>query len=333
MLKSCLGVDFGTNELHLAVSGSSGIRCLHTEAIPQNLVREGRIVSPEAMAEVLKTALKAEKISIKNCALVLPPEQVFIRRTTMPYMTVSQLELNLPYEFHDYIQKDKDMYFYDYAVLDIMRDELGEPKSMELLTTAVSKDVIADYRRLLSKAGLRLTIALPEGFAYRNLIRAYEAKNPEKHPSEYCIVDLGHKAIRAHMFCGDAYDTTRAIECGGATVDDLIADQMEVDTQVAVGYKIANYSGAQELDSCQELYARIAVEILRAINFYSYNNPESNLQDIYFCGGLSRTPALIQAIRQTLTDLQLHDIRELMPPLTEDENAERCPTAVGVMLQ
>ncbi|MEG2037250.1 MAG: pilus assembly protein PilM, partial [Ruthenibacterium sp.] len=235
--------------------------------------------------------------------------------------------------FHDYIQKDKDMYFYDYAVLEIKKDEAGEPKSMELLAAAVAKTVIADYRRLLGKAGLRLTLALPEGFAYRNLIRGYERQHPEQHPTEYCIVDLGDTAIRAHMFRGDAYDTTRAIEYGGAMLNELIADKMEVDRQVAAGYKLSNHEGAQELDSCRELYSHIAVEVLRAVNFYGYNNSDSNLQDIYFCGGLSRIPALMQVIRQMLTNLQLHDIRELMPPLSEEENAERCPAAVGVLLQ
>ena len=49
-------------------------------------------------------------------ALVLPPSQVICRLVTMPRMTTGQLEMNLPYEFSDFIQGVADQYHCDYAV-------------------------------------------------------------------------------------------------------------------------------------------------------------------------------------------------------------------------
>lgn len=332
MAKTYLGIDIGANELHLALINGETVRFLIPEPIPDNLVKEGRIISMEAMAEVLRLAIKKNRVSTKACAVVLPPELAFTRRCTMPYMTIEQLELNLPYEFHDYIQKDKDMYYYDYALLTIKKNELGEPTTMELLAAAVTKEVIMDYRRLVGKVGLKLEIAIPDSFAYRNLILYSQGKSDGEYPTEYCIVDLGHTAIRVHMFRGDSYETTRVIDFGGAAIDQLIADAKDVDLHVAVNYKRTNYEDVQQLASCLELYSRIAVEILRAINFYGYNNPGSSLQDVYFCGGLTSVVPLMEVIRETLA-LQLHEIQSLMPARTEGDFSERYATAVGVALQ
>lgn len=332
MAKTYLGVDIGANELHLALVSGETVRCLPPEPIPDNLIKDGRIISYETMAEVLRLALKKNRVTTKACALVLPPELAFTRRCVMPYMTIEQLELNLPYEFHDYIQKDKDMYFYDYAVLSVGYDETDEPKTLEVLAAAVTKETIGEYRRLLAKAGLKLEIAIPDSFAYRNLILHYEKKHPEEHPTEYCLVDLGHTAIRVHMFHGDAYETTRVIDFGGAAIDQLISEAKDVDLHVAVNYKISNYEGVQEMETCMELYRRISLEIMRAINFYGYNNPDSSLHDVYFCGGLTQVERLMDTIRQTL-EMNLHEIHVMMPQQAVGDSLERYATAVGVALQ
>ncbi|MEG1593847.1 MAG: pilus assembly protein PilM, partial [Oscillibacter sp.] len=246
-------------------------------------------------------------------------------------MTVDQLRVNLPYEFHDYLQNDKDRYFFDYAVVDTRKDEEGKPVELELLISAASKESIADYRALLRKAGLKLSVAVPEYLAYRNLLRAYETRE-SAHPAEYCVVDMGHSAIRIHMYRGTVYETSRVVEYGGAALDALIADATAVDPHVAADYKRANYERAQEIPACRDLYVRMGVEILRAVNFYGFNYPEAELKDIYFGGGLAHVPALMEEIRGELP-LQIHSVEELMPPGVSGESALLFPAAVGATLQ
>lgn len=250
----------------------------------------------------------------------------------MPYMTVSQLKTNLPYEFRDYIQKDKNLYFYDYAVVGIQSDSAGKKQSMDLMVSAVQKKIIDDCRTMLSKAGFRLVTAVPEPLAYRNLIRYFEKKNPDNHPVEYCIMDLGHHAIRMHMFIGDVYETTRQIEYGGAFLDTRIAEMLNVDRQTASRYKEENHEDILSSDVCQNLYGRISIEVMRAINFYGYNNPESDLQDIYIGGALAKAQPLIDTLRADLA-LQVHSIADLMPEMENDEDLVLYSAAVGITLQ
>lgn len=332
MPNTYLGLDLGTSGMKTAVVSGGRIAQLLTVPLPDNLVRQGRITSPDAMAQELRGALRSARITPKACALVLPPETAITRRITVPYMTVEQLKVNLPYEFHDYIKTDKDLHFYDYAVVDVRKDESGAPGELELLAAAIRKETIAEYRAALRKAGLKLSIAVPSCLTYRNLIRQAGARQAEGLPAEFCVVDLGHQAIRIHMYHGAVYETTRVIEYGGAALDALIADTRAVDPHVASGYKLANYEGVQELPVCRDLYGKIALELLRAVNFYEFNTPGSDLGDLYFAGGLTRIGALMELIRSSLESRRIHPIEDLMPP-GSGEDAALCAAAVGAALQ
>ena len=75
--------------------------------------------------------------------------------------------MNLPYEFHDFVQGDKDQYFYDYAVVAVGEGRKGEdgkeePPTLDLLAAATRKETIAAYRRMLRLAGMKLVRAVPE---------------------------------------------------------------------------------------------------------------------------------------------------------------------------
>lgn len=337
MSKAYTGIQIGNYSVKLTQVTDDKIDKISVTPLPENLVKDGRILSVDAMSELIKGIVKDNQIKCKNAAVVLSSDVSFARRTTMPYMPIDQLKLNLPYEFHDYIQNEKESYNYDYAVIGKFENEKGEVESLDLLIAAARNDILDEYTGMLKKAGLKFKLAIPEPLTYRNLLRAYQAKN-ENHPDEYCIVDLGHAATRMHMFNGTIYDTTRVIEYGGAALDALIADYMDVDIHLASNYKISNMYDVQSLDVCRDLYNKIAVELLRALNFYHYNNPESNLNDIYFCGGLVEIEPLMEVIKSTL-DANIHNVAELIPGYdaekydSEKSEAEIATAAIAITLQ
>ena len=48
--------------------------------------------------------------------------------------------VNLPYEYQDAINGEKDNYIFDYAMKGIINDENGNPVEMQLLGAMVHKD-------------------------------------------------------------------------------------------------------------------------------------------------------------------------------------------------
>lgn len=332
MGKSAIGIDIGTGRLKLALCDGGIIRRVVSETLPDHLVREGRVVSYEAMADFIRETMKKCRLYGKECAVVLPTGAAYLRRVSLPAMSVEQLAVNLPYEFRDYLTMGKDHYFYDYAVNELRRDESGALREMDLLAAAVSKELIGAYREMFRRAGLRMKVAAPVECAYANLLRTYGAAHPETAGAERCILDLGHAATRVHIFTGARFEATRVIEYGGGMVDSAIAESLGVDEHVARTYKEADHGGAQVLDGPKSIYANIAVEIMKAINFYGFSNRESDLKDAYLTGGGGEIAALRETVSKSL-ELNIHQIAELMPAGTEGEERAPFAAAVGIALQ
>lgn len=309
MAKLQVGFDFGTGDLKIAVCDGSAVRKLVVQPVPDRLVKQGRIVSFEAMSDFLKQTVSKHRLGAKNCAVVLPSGLAYLRRVRMPAMTTEQLKVNLPYEFRDYLTMDKDKYFYDYALDAMHSDNSGKPVELELTTAAVEKRIIGEYSEMFRRAGFRLQAAAPVECAYLNVIRAQAASSGAL--EECCILDLGHEATRIHIFHNGKFEATRVIELGTGSVDRAIADTLGIDEFVARSHKEANLNGAQELQSAISVYNAIAVEIMKAVNFYGFNNQQSNLRHCYFCGGGARIPALMQAISSAV-DLVMHPAQELL---------------------
>lgn len=333
MGKTTVGFDIGAREVKLALWDGTQVRQLARAPLPENLIQGGRIVSYEAMAELIRAASRKHQLLGKNCAVILPAGQACLLRLTMPAMSVEQLAVNLPYEFRDYLTMGKDQYFYDYAVNHLKRDPDGKPVALDLTAAAVPKGTIAEYREMFRRAGFRLRSAAPPECAYMGLLRAHAAAHPEQANMERCILDIGHTATRVHLYTGARFEATRVIEYGSGAVDAAIARATGVDEHVARTWKETNHEGVQELEGPRSIYGSIAVEIVKAVNFYGFHNRDSHLQDAYFCGGGARIPALLGAISSAVA-LNLHRITELLPPAAQaGEDLPMFAGAVGIAVE
>lgn len=333
MGKVYTGIDIGSSRVKFSVCDTSGAIKIMAEApLPEKMVKEGRVTAPDVMSEFLKAAAREKKATNKETAVILPAELVFFRRVFLPLMTEEQLRLNLPYEFRDYITQDKDKYFYDYALADIKKDEEGNEAELDLIAAATAKSTISNYMTMFRRAGYKLRAAAPVEYAFSNIIRRYEKNHPSEQKREYCIIDLGHTATRLHIYTGSNFEVTRIIDIGGDLIDAAIADELTLDAHVAESYKIANKNNVQAMDACRSIYHNISIEIMRAINFYGFNNHESNLTDAYYCGGGALIPLFLEEIANTV-NLNLHSIEELLPAAKNSENALLCAAAAGIALQ
>lgn len=76
-----------------------------------------------------------------------------------------------------------------------------------------------------------------------------------------------------------------------------------------------------------------AVQVMRVLNFYSFNNVNNTIDSLYYCGGGARYGELIDALKETL-DLPVRSVAELLPEVSLDEEDEwiDSPQAYGVLL-
>lgn len=318
-----LGIDIGNRSLHLVEWDGKSVRGRVTEPLPEGLVKEGRIVSPAVMAEFLKNVRKQSKLHTKEVSLVLHSAECFCRRFDVPAMTHQQLKVNLSYEFRDFITQEKDKYTYDYAVL----DRLDDGQRLDLIAAAALKETISTYEDMLHKAGFKLKVAVPEEVGYVNVLSRFGSE--EAKTGSCCILDLGHAAVNIHMFREGRHQSGRSLDYGCAALDNAIAEHFSVAPYLACGYRETNYQNCQELEQCREIYNFIALEVLKAVNYYNYSNAETPIEWVCCWGGGVNIPLLVQALEETLS-VPVKGWDALLPGLGQDPGSL---PALGAALQ
>ena len=304
MGKMRLGFDLGSSSMKIAIVRQGGPVRLEEVRLPENLMDgSGTIALPHVFTQFLRQTKKELSLPRAPAALVLPPSQVICRLVTMPRMTAGQLEMNLPYEFSDFIQGVADQYHCDYALCQPSRQE-EEENGVPMMAAAAAKSTLAGYHRMFSQAGVRLKTVLPQEMALIQLTRAAE--------KEFCFVDLGHQATRITVVWRDRVQATRQIALGGRSLDMAVADELGVDAFLAGTYKMENYHEIQSSPAVAELCERVAVEILKVVNFYQFTYRSSELSTICLVGGGAALPALRRAIADVV-GLELLAPEDLLP--------------------
>lgn len=354
MTKSCLGIDIGKDQMKLVLMKGENIVKTASVQMPEGLLKDGRIVSVETTGELIRKTMKENKIRCKEAAVVVSSGICFLRNVTMPEMTAEQLVYNLPYEFRDYITDELKKYVFDYSWGS--REEMPKGKKlkkaskkkkkeekpeeeenqkrneMELLAAAAPLEVMEDLRLMTRKAGLKLTFAAPEVSACENLLH-YKLRNEQDKDKEYGILDLGSTSSRLFIFKGDRHQVTRVIERGMEQVEELLADNFHIDIHLAHTWLLANHEDCIHSEVCQDAFSQISVELMRALNFYQFSNPESRLEDIYICGGGASIATMRQSLEENL-DVKIHEAGELLERMngSGDEASSLWMLAAGTAL-
>ncbi len=323
--KSVLGIDIGYDQLKLALTSGGRVMKTAVTQMPENLFREGRFISSETMSSLIRETMRESGMKTSSAAVVLPNEHVYVKNVDVPVMTEEQLAYNLPFEFNDYITGEVGDYLFDYAVID------KEKETLHLLAAGVEKKVVEDTQMMVRKAGLKLVKTAPALCTYISLIRA-QREGLMQVADEMGILDLGYHAITMYMYKQDQHIATREFDMGLSSLDDIIADKYGVERHLAHTYVMKNFENCLGSEECAAFYDNIAVEIMRAINFYQFSNQGSILSNVWVVGGGAANEALVNTIDNTL-EAELHPASELIP---DGDKIDQCSTfaqAIGVTLE
>ena len=323
MASRMIGVEIGSSTLKMSVSVGGRIKQMAYKRMPEDLVREGRVTSAAAMTQFLVEMRKEFGIRPGPCALVLPGQAVISHQVTMPVMNESELLLNLPFEFRDFVGKDGAKFEYDYSVMSV-KDGV-----MELYAAACRKELVEEYYSIFKKAGLTLKVATPAEMAWLNLVR-----QASKQDEDLCIVDIGHNLTRVNIFSGGNFVMGKDIEMGGALIDESIASTERIDPYVARTHKENNLNEVLTADYCVEAYQAIAIEVMKILNFYAYSTGEADkLNHLYCCGGSSVIEPLRTCILKA-TGMTMHHVQRLVRLDGVDiDQSVVCSLAAGAAVQ
>ncbi len=346
MAKSYLGIDIGNDMLKLAFVKDGNVRKAVSAPMPVNLLREGRITSMDALGELIEGTLKENRMHAARAAAIIPGDVCYLRTTQMPRMSADQLTYNIPYEFSDYLTGEVKDYLFDYALIPAEEEkapaeektpaegeaveEAGGDK-LQLLISAVDAGVVNELRQAVREGGMKLAKAAPAECAYIALIRDYESRSGEK-DGEYCFVDLGYRAIRMYMFHGPRHVATRALDVGLSSLTDIIAEAKGVDAHLAHTYLLTNFEDCQTQDYCRAAYDNFSVELMRALNFYRFSNPDSQITKCWLCGGGAGILPLREILSESL-DVEIRTADELLRDASQLTDGFAYIQAIGIAME
>ncbi len=331
MAKKLLGFDLGGYQLKMAqVKGDQLIRYA-VEQMPDNLVKEGHITSFNAMADFIKDSVKKNRLACKECAMSLPADTYFLRRVKLPNMSVQQLKVNIPFEFRDYVTGELSDYVYDYAVLG--SDEEG----LDIMAAATSKATVNGYRTMLKRAGLKLVKLVPDVLGLQSILLPHPGQHEGAGTAgatghDYAILDLGHTSTRIYFFSHGAYEITRTMDSGGPAMARAVAEEKGVDIHIAQLYLEHDQDHVWDLPVMVDMYEEIVTEVSRVMNFYSYNNPNNNIENIYYIGGAVNPDKLAAGVKESI-GLDVIPLYTLVPGGSSFPQVNLGPQAYGVVIE
>lgn len=292
-MKDLLGIDIGTGNIRFV--SKNGYYLVDT---PENAMKDGEVIAFDGLASTIKETIKENGIREKKVAFTLPDPSVYLERIKMPYMSIKQLEFNLPYEFKNVVENDKNDYAYDYAMIS------HDDSEMELIAAAVDKQVLEKYTEMFKKAGLKLVKATCKQMAVSDLLHAKGITQ------DVVLVDLGYSYTTVDIYKEGFYDKSRRIETGIKDFIKVVSEILFCDEHIARQYLFANKDNVQSNQKLIDLYDEIAVHISRAVNYYGYENPNNTLQELYYYGNGSELTPFIQSIESTVS-IKVDPLNEL----------------------
>ena len=326
MRSKILGLDIGSRTVKMALCQNGVMLNCATLDMPEGLMVDDRITDPEYMGDLIRSTMQAHGMRANKAALVISNEVCFLRELSLPRMTVSQLEKNLPYEFTSYIEGDLKDYVFDYQMVG---DVDPESETMSLMAVSLNGELVEQMQAIVHRARMKLVRIAPNESAFQGIIR--RGKGAVAESGEYCFLNLGYNATRMFMFQKDRHTATRVLDNSLRTLETALMADMGVERDLASKYILENITNCHEREACLEIYRAIAVELMRALNFYRFSNPNSTLGDIWVCGGGAMIRPLAETIGSML-GVTLHSADELVPGGEQVKECNNYAQAIGIAM-
>lgn len=322
-MANILGIEIGNKTVKVVEIKGNTLKNFAVVDLPDNIVVNNELIAFEAMGDLLKDIVREHRMSTRRAALVLPDTAVYLRRMVLPAMNEKQLAVNMPYEFKDVLSEEKDKYIYDYSMIGYRKDEEDKVTEMELLGAVANRGLIEKYQEMFKRAGLKLVKAGPRETALSCLVNIL---NEDSEKKDFAILDIGYKSTKVEIFKEGVYEVTRTIDSGAEDIVNVVSEVFDVDPHVASTFLETNKDNVQENEKCVDIYSSIATEVMRVMNYYSFENRDSTLDTLYYCGGGSYIPRFIEEIKE-MVSLELEPLSSLSE--VDKDAIGKCAPAIG----
>jgi type IV pilus assembly protein PilM len=293
--KFVVGIDIGSHAVKVCQierSGKDGYQlvALGTAAISPGAVEDGVLQDAEDVGKAIAELCKNLKLKNKErVGLSISGYSVIVKKINIEMESREELAGRLNEEAEQYIPFDINEVYLDFQVLKAGEDEFDRS---EVMLVAAKKEVIDGYRSMLEDQKLMPVLVDVDGFALENIWTTVSGGD-----KNVCLIDIGASKLNINIIAGGASVLARDVVMGSDDLTQEIANTLDLDYEDAEQIKTGRIEAQEEdKEELHEIFTQICtrwvLEIKKAIDLYSNNNPKKPLSAIVLSGGGSKVRGL-----------------------------------------
>lgn len=298
--------DFSIKIMQLEKDGNAEkIRSYYSIDIPGGNIEDGKIINKDAVASFIKEAIKKagpKKINTQKVICSIPESKAFLRVIAIPRMEDPEIEEAIKWEMEANIPLPIDQVYFDWQILNCST----EKNKQEILTVAVSKEIIDDTVEVLEKAGLETYGLEIESVATARSLTHEQADNDACQLSASLIVDLGSQRTSFIMVAKGTPNFTSSITFSAESITDAISKGLKLNKKEAEEAKVNQ--GIENSNSDNPIFSAVKYllenlinEVKGTLDFYEEITTENaKIERIILCGGGANLRGLIPYLTKKL---------------------------------
>lgn len=287
-----IGVDVSSSsvkmvELSAIGKGSNTFRIERyaIESLPTDVMSDGSIADLEAVSKSIERCWKRMGSKLKNVALALPVADIITKKITVQAgQREEDMAFQVENEASQYIPFAVDEINLDFQVIGSAPDNADE---VEVLIAASRKDKVEDRVAAALAAGLKAVVMDAESYAAQAAFELIKQKLPDGGKDKnIALIDIGAAATKINVFRNDESIYMRDQAFGGNQLTDEICNQFNLSPEEAERAKRNNQlPDNYKTDVLDPFCETVAVEVMRAIQFFFTSTQYTEVNYIFIAGG------------------------------------------------
>ena len=300
---SLIGVDISSSSVKMVELSMVGkenqsyrIERYVIESMPVDAMLDGAIVDLEVVSECLRRGWKRMGTRRRNVALALPATDVITKKI---FVSAGQREDDLAYqvetEASQYIPFPLVEIDLDFQVVKHVQENLEE---VEVLIVASRKEKVEDRVAVALSAGLKAAVMDVEPYAAQAAFELTLNQLPEGGKDKViALVDIGATIMKINVLHNGESVYTRDQPFGGNQLTQEIHNQFNLSSEESeIVKRSGNLPENYKTDVLQPFCETLAIEVMRAIQFFYTSTQYTEVHYIFIAGGCAVIPGLNEII-------------------------------------
>ncbi len=315
--RKLVGLKIGASQLAAAVvqenDGRHELLELARTPLEPGIVLDGEVRDADSLVSALRAFFADQKLPTRDVRIGVASNRIGVRTFEIAGIDdESRFDNAVRFKAHEVLPIAVSDSVLDYRVLDERMSEAGEPIRRVLLVVA-PRDQVAPYVDVAERAGLKLAGIDLEALG---LLRAFVEPGVERLAggTSTVVVSIGHEASTLLVSGGGACEFTRVFDWGGSTLQEAIAQELQVHPAEAATIlrhlSLAGNSRRVEgidddarnraLEAVRLRLTPFARELVSSLQFYQTQPDSLGIGEIVITGGTSQLDGLGEALNQMI---------------------------------